>query len=127
MAVVVDEFGVTLVLLTLENILEELVGQIQDEFDQEKPLLVRVNEQTWDADGSLPLHDLEEIVGERLVTDNLTTLSGLVTERLGGFPKAGDVLVVGSCDLRVEEMDGLRVAKLRVSRKGDPAGPAAGI
>ena len=127
MAVVVDEFGGTLGLLTLENILEELVGQIQDEFDQEKPLLVRVNEQTWDADGSLPLHDLEEIVGERLVTEKLTTLSGLVTERLGGFPKSGDVLTVGNCDLRVEEMDGLRVAKLRVSRRSDPAEPAAGI
>src|SRR3989454_1802829 len=95
-AIVVDEYGGTLGMVTLENILEELVGQIQDEFDQEKPLLARTSEDTWEAAGVLPLHELEELVGQPLQGEGLTTASGWVTHRLGGFPKAGDVLAVGS-------------------------------
>ncbi|MDW8309884.1 MAG: hemolysin family protein [Verrucomicrobiales bacterium] len=116
LAIVVDEYGSTVGLVTLENILEELVGQIQDEFDQEAPLLVRVSETVWEASGALPLHELAELVGEPLPAEGVTTASGWVTQRLGGFPKVGDVVTVGACELRVEEMDGPRVARLRVAR-----------
>ena len=61
-------------MVTLENILEELVGQIQDEFDQEKPLLARISETTWDVAGALPLHDLEEIIGEPLREEGITNV-----------------------------------------------------
>ncbi|MCL4788774.1 MAG: hemolysin family protein, partial [Verrucomicrobia bacterium] len=88
LAIVVDEYGGTLGMVTLENILEELVGQIQDEFDQEKPLLVRLNETTWDVAGALPLHELEEVVAAPLREENITTTSGWVTHRLGGFAKS---------------------------------------
>src|SRR6516162_4073642 len=87
MAIVVDEYGGTLGLVTLENNLEELVGQIQDEFDQEKPLLAKTSETSWQVDGALPLHELEEVVGEPLEEEGITTASGWVTRRLGGFPK----------------------------------------
>ncbi len=116
LAIVVDEFGGTMGMVTLENILEELVGQIQDEFDQEKPLLARTGENTWEAAGTLPLHELEELVGEPLHEEGITTASGWMTQRLGGFPKAGDVLAIGSCELRVEEMDGMRVGRLKVTK-----------
>ena len=117
MAIVVDEYGGTLGMVTLENILEELVGQIQDEFDQEKPLLVRTTDGVWEASGALPLHELEELVGEPLRKEGSTTVSGWVTQRLGGFPRAGDTLNVGAYELRVEGTDGARVAKLRLSRR----------
>jgi CBS domain containing-hemolysin-like protein len=117
LAMVVDEFGGTMGMVTLENILEELVGQIQDEFDQEKPLLTRADENTWEADGTLPLHELEELVGQPLREEGITTLSGWVTQRLGGFPKVGDVLTIGACDLRVEEMAGMRVARLKLTKR----------
>lgn len=117
LAIVVDEYGGTVGMVTIENILEELVGQIQDEFDQENPLLVRKNETTWEAAGALPLHELDEVLGEPLREEGVTTVSGWVTHRLGGFPKAGDVLVVGASELRVEEMDGPRVAKLRITKR----------
>ena len=116
MAFVVDEYGGTVGMVTMENILEELVGQIQDEFDQETPLIVRRNEHTWSIDGSLPLHDLVDVVGESLAEEGVTTVSGWVTHRLGGFPKSGDVLRVGAHELRVEEMDGARVSKLSMRK-----------
>jgi CBS domain containing-hemolysin-like protein len=117
LAIVVDEYGGTAGLVTLENILEELVGQIQDEFDSEKPLLVKTGETTWEVSGALPLHDLEELVGEPLRAEGITSTSGWVTHKLGGFPKAGDTLTVGRFDLRVEELDGARVAQLRATRR----------
>ena len=116
-AIVVDEYGGTVGMVTLENVLEELVGQIQDEFDQENPLLVRRNETTWEAAGVLPVHELDEILGEPLREEGITTVSGWVTHRLGGFPKAGDVLTTGGCELRVEEMEGTRVKKLKITKK----------
>jgi len=115
-AIVVDEYGGTVGMVTLENILEELVGQIQDEFDQEKPLLVRTGVQSWELAGTLPMHELAEIIGEPLQEEDVTTVSGLVTHRLGGFPKVGDVLTLGSFELRVEEVDGMRVAKLKLRK-----------
>lgn len=117
LAIVVDEYGGTVGMVTLENILEELVGQIQDEFDQEKPLLVRTGEQTWDIVGTLPLFELEELVGTSLPHQGSTTVSGWVTGQLGGFPKPGDVLNVGAYEVRIEETDGMRVARLKLTRK----------
>ena len=116
-AVVVDEFGGTVGIVTLENAMEALVGQIQDEFDSEKSELVRLGETVWEAAGTLALHELEKIVGTVPHDDNTTTASGWVTEKLGGFPKPGDFVTIGNFELRVEEMDGTRVAKLKVSRK----------
>ena len=123
-AIVVDEFGGTLGMVTLENILEELVGQIQDEFDQEKPLITKTGETTWEVLGTLPVHDLEELVGESLAEEGVTTISGLVTNRLNGFPKVGEVVRIGPYELRVEEMDGLRVARLSLRRVVEPESAA---
>jgi CBS domain containing-hemolysin-like protein len=117
LAIVVDEFGGTVGMVTLENVLEELVGQIQDEFDQENPLLVRKGEMTWEVSGALPLHELDQIITEPLEEEGVTTVSGWVTHRLGGFPKVGDVLTVGQCELKVEAMEGTRVGKLRVTKR----------
>ncbi len=116
LAIVVDEWGGTVGLATLENILEELVGQIQDEFDQEKPLLLRRDQNTWQIDGALPLHELGELVEQNLATEGIATTSGWVTQRLGGFPKAGDTLKLRNFQLSVEEMDGTRVARLKLTR-----------
>jgi len=124
-AIVVDEFGGTVGLVTLENILEEVVGQIQDEFDQEKPLVLKKDEQTWEVLGTLPVHDLEELVGEKLSEEGVTTASGWITNRLGGFPKVGDTVHVGSFELRVDEVEGLLVDRLSVRRIAQPAGAAA--
>lgn len=116
-AIVVDEFGGTVGIVTLENLLEELVGQIQDEFDQEKSDVVRLGENIWEISGTLPLHELEKITGEIEHDETIATASGWVTQKLGGFPKNGDTLAIGVFELRVEEMDGARVARLKVTKK----------
>jgi CBS domain containing-hemolysin-like protein len=118
-AIVVDEYGGTVGMVTLENVLEELVGQIQDEFDQEKPLLLRRGDD-WEIDGALPLHELSELVGQNLSGEGVATTSGWVTQRLGGFPKPGDVLTLGACELRVERIEGTRVARLKLKRLPQP-------
>jgi CBS domain containing-hemolysin-like protein len=119
-AIVVDEYGGTLGMVTLENVLEELVGQIQDEFDQEKPLLLRRGDDHWEIDGALPLHELAELVGQELSGDGISTTSGWVTQRLGGFPKRGDLISLGQYELRVEQTDGARVARLQLKRVASP-------
>lgn len=115
-AIVVDEYGGTVGMVTLENILEEVVGQIQDEFDQENPLLVRKSDVSWEVSGALPLHELDKILGEPPQEEGITTVSGWVTHKLGGFPKVGDVVMLGPCELKVEAMDGTRVGKLKVTK-----------
>jgi len=118
-AFVVDEYGGTLGIITLENALEALVGQIQDEFDSEETQFVRKSEDVWEVAGTLPLHEMEKIIGTVLHDESVTTASGWLTEKLGGFPKSGDALTVGNFELRVEEMDGSRVARLKISRHSE--------
>jgi CBS domain containing-hemolysin-like protein len=126
LAVVVDEYGGTVGMVTLENILEELVGQIQDEFDQEKPLVVRTSETSWELDGLLPLHELAELVGEPLEQETVTTVSGWFTLRVGSFPKPGDTVNLASYQLRVEELEGNRVSRLSLTRREQSSQPSAG-
>ena len=71
-------------------------------------------------DGALPLHELEELVGEPLADEEITSTSGFVTHRLGGFPKEGDVVELAAFTLRVEATDGKRVALLRLERRREP-------
>ena len=124
LAIVVDEYGGTVGLLTLENVLEALVGQIQDEFDQEKPLCVKTGGQTYELSGAFPLRELSELVGEPLTSADAITTSGWVTERLGGFPKPGDSLTGTGWDLHIEEMEGPRVARLKLVLQPPPSEPA---
>jgi len=73
-------------------------------------------ENVWEAAGTLPLHELEKIIGTVEHDEGIATASGWVTQKFGGFPKSGETLAVGACELRVEEMDGPRVARLKVTK-----------
>ncbi len=122
-AVVVDEYGGTVGMATLENVLEELVGPIEDEFDQDEPLVRQTGEQTWELNGSLPAHKLAELVGQRFdQTGEACTVSGLVMQRLGRFPRVGDALTFGAWELRVEELVGTRVARMKLTQRVESGG-----
>lgn len=120
-ALVIDEYGTTTGMVTLENILEELVGQIQDEFDTEKPLIEKKGDHVWELSGALPLHELSDLVGDLVSEEGVTTANGLVTHRLGGFAKPGDKLILGNYELTVEDTDGPRVTRLKLARRSEPS------
>jgi CBS domain containing-hemolysin-like protein len=116
-AFVVDEFGGTLGIITLENVIEAIVGQIQDEFDAEATQFIRKSENVWEISGTLPLHELEKIIGTVEHDESVATASGWVTERLGGFPKTGDSFKLNHFEFHVEEMDGTRVGRLKITQR----------
>lgn len=124
MAIVVDEYGGTAGLVTIEDILEEIVGEIQDEYDQEAPLIVAEGERAWVVDAILRIDELNEDLGLDLVADNgIETLGGYVFERLGEVPEAGDSVQADHVRLEVVEIEGRRIKKVRVTQLAEEAGP----
>jgi putative hemolysin len=116
LAIVLDEYGGTLGIVTLEDILEELVGNIEDEFDLPDDTLERVDENTVRVAGSMTIDDFNETVGTRLDDPEARTLAGLVFNALGRRPREGDEIRAGDVRLRVEQMDGNRISRLLVIR-----------
>src|SRR6266705_208934 len=90
LAVVVDEFGGAVGMVTLENVLEELVGDIQDEFDTEKEEFRAINENEFSVDGTIGLYELQDLAGLTLESSDVSTLGGYVTHLLGHLPKEGE-------------------------------------
>ncbi len=119
-AIVLDEYGGTAGLLTIEDLLEEIVGEIQDEYDTEEPMVVRLSDDEARVDGRADVDDLAEIFDTELGledADEYDTVGGLVYHRIGGVPSPGDVVEVDGLILTVETIDGRRVGKVLVARK----------
>ncbi|MFN2431778.1 MAG: hemolysin family protein [Gemmatimonadota bacterium] len=116
MAIVVDEYGGTAGLVTIEDILEEIVGEIQDEHDVEEPLWALQPDGSFVVDARMDLDDFGEVVAARIEGDGFETVGGLVYSLLGRVPEAGEEVVSGGLTLRVTELDGRRIQKLHVSR-----------
>jgi magnesium and cobalt exporter, CNNM family len=114
LAVVADEYGGTAGIVTLEDILEEIVGEIEDEYDLPDDTLERIDDTTVLVAGSMTIDDFNETVGTGLPQDDARTLAGLVFNALGRRPRAGDVVEVDGVGLRVEETDAARITRLRV-------------
>ena len=126
LALVVNEFGHALGLVTLENVLEELVGPIEDEFHHEEPRIRRTGKETWELNGSLRVHELGELIGRPLQeTAGASTVSGLMIQKLGRFARPYDVLTLNGWELRVEEIAGTRIARITLRRPRESAGAAS--
>ncbi|WP_309135321.1 hemolysin family protein [Cellulomonas sp.] len=115
MAVVVDEYGGTSGVVTLEDVVEELVGEVADEHDRTRSTLARRADGAWVLPGVLRPDELHEATGLRVPDEGpYETLGGLLMARLGRIPVEGDEVVEGSVRLHVERMDGRRVERVRV-------------
>ncbi len=113
LAMAVDEFGTPVGVVFLDNIMEELVGDIQDEFDNERSAFTRINETEFVVEGTMTLNDLGGHVPE-LVLDSgeVTTVGGYFTQQLGRFPETGETLEVLGYEARVTSTDGRRVGQI---------------
>jgi CBS domain containing-hemolysin-like protein len=116
LALVVDEFGGTTGMVTMDNVLEELVGDIQDEFDKESPELRKLNEDEFDVEGSLGLYELKDLVGLELESEDVSTIGGYVTAQIGHLPKLGEQTKIEDYLVTITETDGRRVQKLHFKR-----------
>lgn len=119
-AVVLDEYGGTAGLVTIEDLIEEIVGEIQDEYDEEEPLIVPLSDEEVRVDGRTPVDDLLDhfevsLSGED--RDQYDTVGGLIYHRVGGVPRVGDVVDVDGLRLTVESTDRRRVRKVLVLRR----------
>jgi putative hemolysin len=125
-AIVLDEYGGTAGLVTIEDLLEEIVGEIQDEYDEEEPLIVRLSDDEARIDGRADIDDLAELFDVDLGLDDddqYDTVGGLIYHRIGGVPKPGDQVTVDGLTLTVETTDGRRVGKVLVVRNRDDGQP----
>jgi CBS domain containing-hemolysin-like protein len=112
MVAVVDEYGGVSGIVTLENVIEEIVGEIQDEFDTERPELARRGEGIFTLQGSMLVVDLEDEIGLELSGRNEDTIAGVVLSELGRKPRVGDRVTLGSAQFEVLEVQGNRIRTL---------------
>jgi putative hemolysin len=127
LAVVLDEYGGTAGLVTIEDLIEEIVGEIQDEYDVEEPMIVKLSEDEARVDGRAAIDDLMELFETQVPLDDADeydTVGGLIYHRVGGVPKPGDQVNVDGLTLTVETTDSRRVGKVLVVRTRDADGVA---
>jgi len=128
-AVVLDEYGGTAGLVSIEDLLEEIVGEIQDEYDVEEPMVVRLSDHEARVDGRADVDEILELFDLDLRLEDAEeydTVGGLVYHRIGGVPSPGDAIEVDGLRLTVESTDGRRVGKVLVTRMLEKPGPAEG-
>jgi CBS domain containing-hemolysin-like protein len=117
LALVVDEFGGAAGIVTLDNVLEELVGDIQDEFDAEKPELRKVSRDEFVVAATLGLHELNEMLDLELESTEVSTVGGYITQVIGHLPKAGERARIEDFEATVTKADGRRVIEIHFKRR----------
>lgn len=124
LAVVVDEYGGTVGIVSLDNVLEELVGDIQDEFDTEQKEYSRINENEFVVDGTLGLYELNDLTGLELESSDVSTIGGYVTHVIGHLPKQGEQTHIDNFLVTITQTDGRRILKLNFKKQQEsPSSP----
>lgn len=117
MAVVADEYGGTAGLVTIEDIIEELVGEIYDEFDQDEPDIKKISDSEYEVNGRFLLEELPELIGVKLEEEEVLTLGGYIFARLGRKPRKGDEIQSAGYLFQILEVAGTRILKVRIRKK----------
>ena len=126
LAIVVDEYGGTAGLVTLEDLLEELVGEIRDEFDEEERLIQKIDARTFRVSGKLPVDELNTVAGLKIANESFDTVGGWVLDLFGRVPHKGEKKDAGDVIVTVEKVQRTRVVEVLVTvrdgrRSGSPA------
>jgi len=124
MAIVVDEYGGTAGLVTLEDLLEEIVGEIVDEYDNEEPTVQRLADGSLRVSARMPIDEVNELIDGTLPEGDWDTVGGLVYSALGHVPVEGETVDVGDFSLSAERVQGRRIARVRVSVAAPVEAPA---
>lgn len=117
MAIVLDEYGGTEGLVTIEDLIEEIVGEIDDEHDVEvvEDSIKKLNNNSYELEGKLRLEELEEIMGIKLESEEMETVGGFVTEKLDKIPDEGEIFIYNNLEFRVLKLDKNRIDKLKMT------------
>ena len=119
LAVVIDEYGGTAGILTIEDIIEEIVGEIQDEHDSEEAQLIRLNQNELRVDARLDVDEVAEFFSVELPKNGFDTVGGFLNSLTGQVPQTGEVICFGPLEFMVEESDERRIKKIKVRRTAE--------
>ena len=120
-AIVTDEYGSTDGLVTIEDLLEEIVGEIADEYDREEPEIVPLDGGAYRVDGRMSVDDLNDLLDVQLPNEEWETVAGLMYGLLGAVPTQGETVSYEDLTFTAERVQGRRIAKILVERHPVPA------
>lgn len=113
-AVVLDEYGGTVGIVTIEDLIEEVFGDIEDEYDDENKEIEVIKEDEYIVDGSAKLDVVSELIGVNMESEEFDSVGGLIIGELGRFPEQDEEIVLNNIKFKVEEIDKNRVKKVRI-------------
>jgi putative hemolysin len=116
MVILADEYGGTAGLITLENVLEEIVGPIQDEFDRESPEVIKFSESEYLVDASITTNEVEQLFSQELSPLDIRSIGAFVLEQLGHIPESGEHVTVNGIEFKVEQVTDRMIDRIRVKR-----------
>lgn len=120
MAIVVDEYGGTAGLITLEDVIEEIVGEIRDEYDREKPLIRKIDPRSWLIDAKINIEELNDRLGFKIPTDeDYESLGGFILSLTGSIPAEKESVEYGDLNIVIEKVQGRRIKSVRVIQKDE--------
>ena len=114
MAIVLDEYGGTVGIITIEDLIEEIVGDIEDEYDEHNEMIKVVKEDEYIVDGSAKLDDISDLIGVNMESEELDSVGGLIIEELGRIPEEHEEVVIDNIKFVVEEVEKNRIKKVRI-------------